>query len=95
MSLTNQQKKKLKAFAHSLNPVVRIGQLGLTDSVLDEIESAISHHELIKIKVAAADRAEKNSLIKTISEKTQSDIIQQIGFVAVFYRLNPDKNNYS
>tara|TARA_R110002096_G_scaffold268308_6_gene462028 strand:+ start:9509 stop:9796 length:288 start_codon:yes stop_codon:yes gene_type:complete len=95
MSLTNQQKKTLKSAAHSLKPVVRLGQSGLTATVLDEIEVAINHHELIKVKISAADRDEKSKTIQDIATKTNADIVQTIGFVAVFYRQNPDKNAYS
>ncbi len=95
MPLSNAQVKKLKAHAHSLKPVVRLGQSGLTTSVLDEVELALNHHELIKVKVSASDRAEKKEMINTIAEKTQSDVIQSIGSVAVFFRENPNKKSYS
>jgi len=95
MALSNQHKKKLKTHAHGLKPVVRLGQAGLSKTVLDEIELAIEHHELIKVKISAADRDEKKALIQEISEKTQSDIVQTIGFMAVFYRENSDKKVYS
>lgn len=95
MPLSNPQKKKLKAHAHGLNPVVRLGQSGLTNAVLDEIELAIKHHELIKVKVSAEDRDEKALIIQKIANKTHSDIIQTIGSIAVFFRENPDKKNYS
>jgi len=95
MALTNQQKKKLKAHAHGLKPVVRLGQSGLTDNVLDEIELAIEHHELIKVKVSADDRDDKKLVIQKIADQTRSEIIQSIGFMAVFYRENSDKKTYS
>jgi len=95
MSLTNQQKKTLKSAAHSLKPVVSPGQAGLTATVHDEIEVAIKHHELIKVKISAADRDEKSKTIQDIATKTKADSVQTIGFVAVFYRQNPDKNAYS
>lgn len=95
MSLSNPQIKTLKAHAHSLKPVVRMGQSGLSASVLDEIELALEHHELIKVKIAAGDRAEKKTVIERIAEKTMSSLIQSIGSVAIFYRENPDKKNYS
>jgi len=95
MALTNQQKKKLKAHAHGLKPVVRLGQSGLTNNVLDEIELAIEHHELIKVKVSAEDRDDKKLIIQKIADQTRSEIIQSIGFMAVFYRENSDKKTYS
>jgi len=95
MALSNQDKRKLKAHAHALKPVVRVGQSGLTDTVLDEMELAIDHHELIKVKIAAADREDKKAIIQKIADKTQSEVIQTIGFTAVYYRENKDKKNYS
>ncbi|ORU93411.1 MAG: RNA-binding protein [Cycloclasticus sp. symbiont of Bathymodiolus heckerae] len=95
MPLSNQQKKKLKAHAHALKPVVRVGQSGLTDTVLDEVELAIEYHELIKVKISAADRDDKKTIIQSIAKKTQSEIVQTIGFTAVFYRENKDKKAYS
>ena len=92
---TNQQKKKLKSAAHALKPIVRLGQSGLTAGVLDEIELAIDHHELVKVKITAEDRDDKKAIIQNIAEKTSSDIIQCIGFTAVFYRENKDKKAYS
>jgi RNA-binding protein len=95
MSISNLQKKTLKAHAHSLKPVIMLGQNGLTESVLDEIEQALSHHELIKIKVSASSREEKKEYIQKIAEMTQSELVQAIGYVAVFFRENPDKKRYS
>lgn len=94
MALSNQQKKSLKSHTHALKPVVRLGQSGLSESVLDEIEIALNHHELIKVKIAASDREEKNQIITQISEKTHSETIQTIGSIAVFYRENPDKKQF-
>ena len=94
MALSNAQKKTLKSLTHDLKPVVRMGQSGLSESVLDEIENALTHHELIKVKIAASDRVEKEAVISDISEKTQSEVIQKIGYIAVFYRENPDKKQF-
>lgn len=56
MILNNKQKQYLKGLAHSLKPVVLLGQHGLTEGVLAEIDLALNHHELIKVKVASEDR---------------------------------------
>lgn len=83
-------KKKLKSEAHSLNPVVMIGQSGLTDAVLAEIELALDHHELIKVKIRA-ERDERKSISEKICTRTGAELIQSIGQVVVIYRLNPNK----
>ena len=95
MALSTQQKKSLKSHAHALKPVVMIGQSGLSSSVLDELELALNHHELIKVKISAADREEKNSIINEIAQKTHAEVIQTIGFIAVYYKENIDKKRYS
>lgn len=91
MALTLKQKKSLRNSAHSLKPVVIIGQHGLTDNVLAEIELALDHHELIKVRVNAADRQARGELVERIRETTGSDLVQRIGHIAVFYRRNPEQ----
>lgn len=82
--------KQLKAKAHALKPVVMIGQKGLTDAVLLEIEQALVDHELIKIKIRAL-KPERQTICQRIVESTQADLIGLIGQVAIFYRKSKDK----
>lgn len=84
------EKKKLKAQAHPLNPVVIIGQAGLTPAVINEISIALDAHELIKVKIRA-ERDERSVISEQISRETQAELIQSIGQVAVFFRKNPNK----
>jgi len=84
------QKKKLKAQAHALNPVVIIGQAGLTEAVLKEINVALDAHELIKIKIRA-ERDERAVISEQICAETTAELIQSIGQIAVVYRQNPKK----
>jgi RNA-binding protein len=86
MSVTSSQRQKLRGQAHSLNPVVIIGQHGLTEPVLLEIDRALEDHELIKVKVNAKDRLSRQGIIADIAEQRQAEIIQTIGHVAVFFR---------
>ena len=83
-------KKQLKSTAHSLKPVVMIGQSGLTDAVLVEIELALDHHELLKIKIRA-ERAERKLISEKICAQTGAELIQSIGSCMVIYRQNPNK----
>ncbi|MFM8341584.1 MAG: ribosome assembly RNA-binding protein YhbY [Methylomonas sp.] len=84
------QKKKLKAQAHSLNPVVMIGQAGLTEAVIKEINLALDAHELIKVKIRA-ERDDRKIISEQICSQTLSEQIQSIGQIAVLYRKNPKK----
>ncbi|MDJ0808377.1 MAG: ribosome assembly RNA-binding protein YhbY [Gammaproteobacteria bacterium] len=91
MQLTNQQIRALKKQAHHLKPVVMVGQQGLRDSVHHEIDIALDAHELIKIKLAGADKAERERISQQIIAHHQASLIQIIGRMATFYRPNPDK----
>jgi RNA-binding protein len=88
--VNSAEKKKLKAQAHPLNPVVMIGQSGLTEAVLKEINLALDTHELIKVKIRA-ERDDRTAISEQICSETQAELIQSIGQIAVFYRLNPKK----
>lgn len=90
--LTPDFRKALATKAHTLSPVVRIGQKGLTDTVHTEIEAALKAHELIKVKVSEAEASSRLKLIDEIKSKHQANIIQTIGHIAVFYRINQAKH---
>ncbi|RDH90022.1 MAG: ribosome assembly RNA-binding protein YhbY [endosymbiont of Seepiophila jonesi] len=91
MTLSPQQKRELKKLAHHLKPVVMVGQHGLRESVQDEIGIALDSHELIKVKLAGADKADREQLSEAIASRQNADPVQIIGRVAIFYRPNPDK----
>lgn len=86
MSLTQSQIKYLKGLAHHLKPVVTIGNAGLSDAVLREITVALVAHELVKIKLPAAERAARLALITQVCANTGAEAVQQIGRMAVIYR---------
>lgn len=90
MSLNKAQIKRLRGESHrlKLKPVVIIGQNGLSDNVQNEIDIAIDHHELIKIRIPALDKDEKKQLTKTICNKNRATLITAIGNVIVIYRRN-------
>ncbi len=86
MNLNNKQKQHLKSLAHPLKPVVMLGNNGLTEGVLAEIELALEHHELIKVKIAAEERETKTLIADAIVRETGANNIQLIGGVLVLYR---------
>lgn len=81
-------KKFLRAKAHTLKPVVITGQHGASPQVLSEIERALDHHELIKVRVNAGDRDQRQSLIQEILTATSAELIQSIGHIITLYRRN-------
>ncbi|MCP4234550.1 MAG: YhbY family RNA-binding protein [Aestuariibacter sp.] len=97
MDLNKSSIRNLRAESHrlKLKPVVMIGQNGLSDNVHLEIDSALSHHELIKIRVPGLDSSDKKQLINLIAEQHSATVIQTIGHVAVLFRPNNEKNRFA
>ncbi len=88
MDISKTQQKFLRSKAHHLKPVLWIGQNGLTENVTAEIELALDHHELIKIKLRVGDRELRNKTIADICQLTHSTQIQSIGNIVSIYRRN-------
>ena len=86
MPLSETQRRHLRKLAHHLKPVVIVGNAGLKDNVLAEIDNALAHHELIKVKIHAADKTERQAIIDKISEQTDAGWVLSIGHIAAFYR---------
>ena len=86
IKLTNNQKKFLRSMGHALKPVVMIGQQGLSESVLAELETTMNKHELLKIKIRAGGKDEKQQMINQIVDVSKSHLIQVIGNIMVIYR---------
>lgn len=86
MQLNTKQIAHLRGLAHSLNPVVMIGNQGLTENVLKEVDLNLNAHELIKVQVAGDDRDARKSIYTEISEKLQATQVHHIGKQLVFYR---------
>jgi len=91
MPLSKKQIKFLRAKCHDLKAVIMLGQKGLTDEVLSELDNALVHHELVKIKLSVDDRDARKQMIADICAKTHSQEIQSIGKTLSVYRVNPDK----
>lgn len=81
----------LKARAHHLNPVVMIGQNGLTDAVIRETDAALTAHELIKIRVLGDERSERVEIAEMLCSRLDAELVQHIGKLLVLYRKNPEK----
>jgi len=84
--LSAAQRKELKARAHKLEPVVLIGNKGITDEVVNEVQRALKAHELIKVRAPNLEREEREEAMQTLCERTGAESVQTIGKVLVIYR---------
>ena len=90
MSLSNRQLRHLRGLSHHIQPVVVVADKGLTENVMAEIESALDHHELVKIKLKS-DRETRAEWIARIGKQCAAEKVHSIGQVACFFRRNPEK----
>jgi RNA-binding protein len=88
MPLSEKQKKYLRRLAHPLHPLVMLGNSGLTEGVLLELDRALADHELVKVSVRLSDRAARNAALASLSQRTSSELVQRVGHVGVYYRQN-------
>ena len=95
--ITKAEQKRFKAIGHSLKPVVTIAGNGLSDAVISELNRAIADHELIKVRVNADDRDDKQATIEKVVGAANAELVQSIGNVALFYKSakkpNPKLSN--
>ena len=86
MPLTSKEKAYLRSLAHPLDPVVRIGKGGVSDSVVAETTRALESHELIKVRIEADDAASRKSLAIDLAEKAGAEVAGTVGKIAMLYR---------
>lgn len=86
MKPSEKQLRFLRGKAHALKPVVMMGQKGLTDNVVAETVQALRDHELIKVRIRAADRGVREALLAELVSRSDCALVNRIGHVAILYR---------
>jgi putative YhbY family RNA-binding protein len=87
--LTARERAHLKARAHAMEPVVIVGHGGLTPEVIAEVERALTAHELIKVRVGAADREARQTIGDRLAASTDAAIVHRVGKVLILWRPRP------
>ncbi len=91
MPLTSTQRRELRARAHNLSPVVQTGGKGLTEAVTREVEAALAAHELIKVRFPGMEREDRKTAAAQLSKETRSELVGEIGAIAILFRARPQK----
>ena len=91
IALSNAQIRFLRGQAHDLKAMLQVGGKGITDALAAEVDGALEHHELIKVKVGAEDREARDAMIDLLAERSHAGIVQRIGHTVVLYRASKDK----
>lgn len=89
--LTAAQNRFLRGQAHGLKAMLQVGGKGVTDALVAEIDGALEHHELIKVKVSGEDREARDAMIDELAARTDAALVQRIGHVAILYRPSKDR----
>jgi RNA-binding protein len=92
MPLSSDRKKQYRTLGHNLSPVVTVAGNGLSENVIVELNRALEDHELIKVKLVIADRGLRKQVVQQMCQKTRSEVVQEIGKVALIYRETKQPN---
>lgn len=99
MSFSPEQRREYRSIAHHLKPIIMIGDKGLTENITQELDRALTDHELIKVKMATTDREARQEIIAELCKISGAQLVQSIGKVAVILRRartpNPKLSNLS
>lgn len=99
MSLSSAQRREYRAIAHNLKPIIIIGDKGLSEGLMQELDRALDDHELIKVKVASNDREARGEVVDELCRQSGAELVQTIGKIAIVMRRakqpNPKLTNLS
>lgn len=87
--MKGKERAELRAEAHHLDPMVHIGQAGVTEAALGAISDALRTHELVKIAVSRVLEEKPRELAGALAESLGAEVIQVIGRKITLYRHNP------
>jgi RNA-binding protein len=91
MELSERQRKYLRGLGHALNPVLLIGNAGVTPAVIAEAKRALQDHELIKVKFRGAEREARDAGLTSLAVSTDSVMVHRIGHTALYYKRRNDR----
>jgi RNA-binding protein len=91
MPLNTAQRTHLRRLGHAIEPVVLVGQNGISPNLIAEFERALNDHELVKVRARVGDRDMRDEILDELAKAAKAEIIQRIGHVALYYRRNPEK----
>jgi len=90
VSLKPRERAQLKARAHALEPVVQVGNAGLSDAVVAEVDRALTAHGLIKVKIVGDDRQARVDAAEALCARTDAASVQRVGKIVVLWRPKPE-----
>jgi RNA-binding protein len=93
VSLTGKQRRHLRALGHHLEPVVIVGQSGVTEGVIAAVEQALHDHELIKVKINEGPESRQEAAAR-LAEGTSAELAQLLGRTALLFKKRKEKSKF-
>ncbi|MCL5052156.1 MAG: YhbY family RNA-binding protein [Gammaproteobacteria bacterium] len=87
--LDSKARQDLRARAHHLKPIITVGNQGVTAAVLSELDRALFDHELLKVRLPALDKDERDECIQQLATGAEAEIIGRVGRILMLYRARP------
>src|SRR5512145_2763177 len=88
--LNDAQRKHLRRLGHDRNPIVLVGQGGISPNLVAELDRALTDHELVKVRARVGDRDVRDGILDELGKATGAELVQRIGHVALYYRPRKD-----
>lgn len=89
MQLNNKERNYLRKLAHNIEPIIRIGKMGLNDAVIDSVAKAIAKQEIIKVKILSnSDEVLTRELEEKIEKEANCTAVYAIGHTMIFFKFN-------
>lgn len=88
--MTGKERRHLRALAHRLSPVVIIGQRGIGDGVVRQVDGALTDHELIKVRLGSECPVGRDEAAGALAQRTGAEVAGTIGRVIILYRPHPE-----
>lgn len=89
-ALSGRERRQLRALGHALDPVIAIGQQGLTDALLNETRKALDAHELIKVRLGTNSELERKDVFQELADACEASLVQVIGRIGLLYKPQAD-----
>lgn len=88
-ALTSAQRRRLRALAHHLEPIVQVGYAGVTEGVLEALARALLDHELVKVRLHEPE--DKQGMAQALATGCDATLCGLVGHTAILYRPHPEK----
>jgi len=89
--MTGKDRRHLRALAHRLSPVVIVGQRGLSDAVVRQVDGALTDHELIKVRLGSECPVGRDEIAGGLADRTGAEVAGTVGRVVILFRPHPER----